>query len=72
MDDVGWKIGDLIRYDITDKYSRIDQKHWNGKIGVISQIRNKPKLAYVEWADNSSNNIWVSFNDMVLLNREHK
>lgn len=70
MDKV-WKIGDLIRYDITGKYSYIDQRFWNGKIGVISQIRNKAKLAYIEWADNSSNNIWISFNDMQLLNREY-
>lgn len=61
----GYNVGDLVQYNISEAY-------WNGKVGVITQIRNKAKLAYIHWADNLANSVWVRLDDLILLNRSNQ
>jgi hypothetical protein len=42
------------------------------KVGVITAIRNNTRAAYIKWSDIDANDTWVSYDDLVLLNREHK
>lgn len=59
MDD--WRVGDLVKYKL---------RHITDKMGMIREIRNKKKIAYIEWADNHVDSHWVSYDDMILLSRE--
>ena len=66
-----YKIGDLVQYHIETTilaYRRIMQ----GKVGVITAIRNNTRAAYIKWSDIDANDTWVSYDDLKLLNREHK
>ena len=66
-----YKIGDLVQYHIEPTilaYRRIMQN----KVGVIAAIRNNTRTAYIKWSDIDANDTWVSYDDLVLLNREHK
>jgi hypothetical protein len=67
MDD--FKIGDLVQYHIEPTvitYRRLLQN----KIGLIKDIRNKQRLAYIVWADLDTNSQWIPYDDMTLLSRE--
>ena len=64
-----YKIGDLVQYHIEPTilaYRRIMQN----KVGVITEIRNHTRVAYIKWSDNDQNDTWVSYDDIQLLNRE--
>lgn len=66
-----YKIGDLVQYHIEPTilaYRRIMQN----KVGVIADIRKHTKVAYIKWSDLDTNDTWVSYDDLILLNREHK
>jgi hypothetical protein len=64
-----YQIGDLVQYHIEPTvitYRRLLQN----KIGLIRDIRNKQRLAYIVWADLDTSSQWVSYDDMRLLSRE--
>ena len=64
-----WRVGDLIQYHIEPTvvaYRRIMQN----KVGVITGLRNHTRVAYIKWSDNNENDTWVSYDDIILLNRE--
>ena len=68
MDD--FKIGDLVQYKAPDVQIRKYMKSLNGKVGMVGEIRNHTKIAYIKWSDKDANDTWVPYKDMTLLYRE--
>jgi len=67
-----YRVGDLVQYVISTKSSLYHRKYWQEKVGVIANIRKVQNIAYVKWSDPDANDTWISYDDLKLLNREHK
>lgn len=66
---IEYKIGDLVQYHIEPTVIT-HRRLLQNKIGLIRDIRNKQRLAYIVWADLDTSSQWVSYDDMRLLSRE--
>lgn len=67
--DKEFHVGDLVQFKQRAKYP-LFHKLWQDKIGVVSAIRNGSKIAYIKWSDTDANDVWIAYEDLVLLNRE--
>lgn len=67
-----FQVGDLVQYVISPRSSLYYTKYWQYKVGVVTNIRKVKNIAYVKWSDPDANDTWISYDDLKLLNREHK
>lgn len=65
-----YKIGDLVQVRFCSAPSLYHRKLWQDKVGVITGIRDKANIAYINWTDPDLNSVWIECEDLVLLNRE--
>ena len=62
-------IGDLVQHQSKNAPS-LYQKLWENKVGLVTKIRNKQRLAYIKWSDNTASDVWIAYDDLKLLSRE--